>query len=382
MTDPALLQLLREIRDGTATPEGLARAKALAAAELRLPEGIRQGVLEDQPAAEAAGLLELLDGGDSLLAELAEAVRQEAGVGPGVQVDDAWAGVGLALGQAVAAECGDIEVSTQVLAVLRAEAGGVFAEVPVADAVRALAGEADVGDDVMARLDGAWVSAMLDNELAPADRQVAVRRLLEATSARVEMTALADLGRDLRGAVAASAGDTPPLWEGVARAVGIADPNEVPGWEMVPLADAVRVEAGDVVVAEAVMATIRRQAVIEAIRLPDPQVEGRESAVSPSSGRPREVLPRFFIPGWGGFAIAAAAALVAVLLRQGWSPTELETVVPVGTEEIAFAMPDEIVIEDLSFADDVTVFQAEGDEGALIIWIDDEPDPADHEEAL
>jgi hypothetical protein len=37
-----------------------------------------------------------------------------------------------------------------------------------------------------------------------------------------------------------------------------------------------------------------------------------------------------------------------------------------------FASADEVVVEELDYGADVTVFQAEGDEGAVIIWVDEE----------
>ena len=37
-----------------------------------------------------------------------------------------------------------------------------------------------------------------------------------------------------------------------------------------------------------------------------------------------------------------------------------------------FAMAAEVIVEDLSYSDTVQVMQTEGDEGALIIWLDEE----------
>ena len=40
--------------------------------------------------------------------------------------------------------------------------------------------------------------------------------------------------------------------------------------------------------------------------------------------------------------------------------------------ELMFASSSEVQIVDLTFGDDVVVFQDEGDDGALILWVDDE----------
>ena len=37
-----------------------------------------------------------------------------------------------------------------------------------------------------------------------------------------------------------------------------------------------------------------------------------------------------------------------------------------------FAHAGEVVVEDLSYGDDVQVLQTEGDEGAVILWVDEE----------
>ena len=39
--------------------------------------------------------------------------------------------------------------------------------------------------------------------------------------------------------------------------------------------------------------------------------------------------------------------------------------------ELEFAAAGELVVEDLEYAADVTVMQAEGDEGAVILWMED-----------
>ena len=48
--------------------------------------------------------------------------------------------------------------------------------------------------------------------------------------------------------------------------------------------------------------------------------------------------------------------------------------VPVSPEvpELVFASASDVVVEDLSFGDGVQVFQTEGDDGALVLWIEEE----------
>ena len=74
---------------------------------------------------------------------------------------------------------------------------------------------------------------------------------------------------------------------------------------------------------------------------------------------------------WGAWATAAIAA--AVLLVVGPSAFEADSGAASGPgEPIRFAMAAEVIVEDLSYSDTVQVMQTEGDEGALIIWLDEE----------
>lgn len=309
---------------------------------------------------------------------IAEAVHYEAGLAP---VDAAvLAAVGrpvLPMAAAVHAEAGEIELAASVAsaigdqvlplaAALRAEAGlvdvadavleaiGGEARVPVSDAVRSEAGEVDVWPELAPAFDEAWLSAMLDGELAPAAHRVAAGRLGRNLRLGREMTAFADIGQQLRSAVAEEAGEAPSVWSEVAKAIGIADPEEVVGYDGAEVAAAIRAEAGTVDVTAAVMATIRRQAVVPVEpEIPEP---ANDSGFS-----------------WGAVAAVAAVLLVVVgvarVMPFGGSSTETSA-------DLTFASAAEITVNELSYDENtfVQVIQAEADDGgsALIIWVDEE----------
>ncbi|MBT3222377.1 MAG: hypothetical protein HN348_25165 [Proteobacteria bacterium] len=41
-------------------------------------------------------------------------------------------------------------------------------------------------------------------------------------------------------------------------------------------------------------------------------------------------------------------------------------------KNLRFASSSEIVVHDLEYGDNIQVFQAEGDEGAMILWVEEE----------
>lgn len=147
-----------------------------------------------------------------------------------------------------------------------------------------------------------------------------------------------------------------------------------------PVAEAVRWAAGEVEVAQAVMAalSIEGPAVREAVAAEAGSVDVAASvmaAVAPVAASPVVVAPAPTpAPAndargwtWAGVALAAVA-LVVVVVGQLGSPFGA------GLEPAAlsFAQAGEIVVEDLSYGDDVQVFQTEGEQGAVIIWVDEE----------
>lgn len=422
----SLESLLFRIRDRVATDAEIERARAMIRADVRLPEELREVVdLSDDPVGDAVGLLAVL-GADSLFGEVLReglAAEMEADaelVVTAEMVDGEWAW-GPALADAVRAEAGELEIADAVVeavggparfplaAAVRAEAGevelassvlaavglaeraldlagaiasdagsvevadAVFASLglpvrpPVAEAVREEAGSVELWASLEPVVSDVWVSAMLDHELEPAAHRAAVRRLQESPEAGQLMTAFASLGGDLRTAIRTEAGDCPYVWEAVARSIGI-EPEAVPGWDGALVAEAVRAEAGPVDVTAAVMKQVEGRA-----RLPYAAVELRElpsmeAANDRASGR------------WssGAVLMALAAAFLLMALPGTWkqvAPVDgprtavVAPVAPIAAQQ--FASADEIVVEALDYGDLANVTLATGDEGALILWVDE-----------
>lgn len=276
---------------------------------------------------------------------IADAVRAEAGradVVARVGARLAWP-ASPPVAAAVRAEAGRVELAEIVLARLSL----AETRVPVADAVRAEAGSVDVAGTIADLVAPWWVSALLDRSLSEPAHRLAARRLMTDPAAGREMTAYAELGRNLRASVLEEAGEIGSVWPAVASAIGIAEPDEVPGYDGAAVAAAVRAEAGTIDVTADVMRLIRRRSLAP--------VEEIEAA--PAN--------RGFT--WGAIAVAAVAILTLLVGRNF-------TATPVPVEEpIEFASAAEITVDDLSYGEDtlVQVIQEEGDDAALIIWVDE-----------
>lgn len=379
-----LEDLLFRIRDGQASTDEVERARSLVAVEQRLPDELREVIdFRDDPAGDAAGLLAVL-GADSLFGEVlregveaelapqvepetleasnreevvpeevwplsevfAAAVRYEAGEVElalpvvqrvGLQVPQ------VPLVQAVRAESGRVQLAAAVL-----EAVGLPVEtVQVAEAVREEAGEVEVESFVAE----GWISAMVDGELDAEARQAAIRNLRAHPEAGATMTAFASLGTELRHALREEAEEVGYLWGDVARAIGV-DPEAVRGWDGAAVAEAIRTEAGEVDVADVVMARVVRPLptmIAEPEPLPEPANTGRS---------------------WSGLLMAiAAAAVLLIAVPTTWNQTGGAPTVEISSAQ--FAAADEIVIENLDYGENSNVQQMMGDEGALILWVDE-----------
>jgi hypothetical protein len=441
-------QLLMSVRDGDTRPATLARARALLAVDPRLPPDLREfGLSEDEPAIDAAALLGVLGLDDGLLGGLlaealadeaaaaprvgditaemlqdqeaaglppvAEAVRAEAGeVDIAVSVVVRMGLIPAPVADAVRSEAGEVEVVGEVVDRMRAEAlvdvaGAVAAlagrvdlldaimarvmpaadpdtvplSAPIADAVRTLAGEVDVvpavsaalGHPVMpvaaavvaeagdaevwsglaAAFSPEWASALLDRELAPAAHRLAAARMRERGVSQT-ITAWAEIGQAVRDQVVAEAGSV-AVWGAVAARIGVADAEAVAGWREGTVAEAVRAAAGTVDVTRAVESRVR----------------ARHTAMAPAAANDSRAWVRVVAVG-----LAAAAVLfisvsrVIPLLSPGISEDASLAVAP------DFATGEEIRVEDLSWSAEshVQVIQSQDDAGqqALIIWIDEE----------
>ncbi len=399
-----LTHLLERIERGEHTPAELERARTLARQDDRLPEELRLEVLTDEDAqADAGALLSLLDAdpfaglvgqavfdgagidvADAVLAAIgsaerppvADAVREEAGPVPDMEVpDDGWlpiaesltrglrevalgidvtgavlASIGadsqVAVAQAVRNLAGDIDVVPAVLTAL----GHV--PVDIAAAVRSEAGVVDVVQPVMDAVEPVWLCGILDGQLPAEQHREAAHALMRDGTLGLTMTEFADIGQKLREVLRAEA-DSVNVWASVAPELGLADPEQVVGWDGPAFASALRTQAGSLDVADAVMLRVQ-----QASAAPAPVEVPKPANASPSSWR--SAVPALVM-------IAAAAALF-VMVGLPTTPSQ-------GTDNgpaLQFASASEVTIEDLSYADDVIVhvIPAEGD-APLIVWVDE-----------
>jgi hypothetical protein len=296
-----LESLLVAIRDGTAGPEVLSRARELASADERIPAELRSEVLLDpeEAASDAAGLLAVLgadDLGDLILSAVMEEIAltapqsQAEPLDPAdLEFEDAWTPIGAALREGLLEEARNFEIADVVMRrvpVVDFPWGPLLAE-----AVANEAGMADVAQQVLGGLGRP--------ELAP------VAAAVRAEAGPVE----------LAGSVMSALGHAEPL----------------------PVAEAVRAYAGRVDVVDRVMLLVAPQ----------------ERLVAANH---RWV--------YASLLVAAITLLVVVTGR---------LVTPVGGPEmLQFARASEVIVEDLNYANDVQLMVLEGDEGAVIIWFDEE----------
>lgn len=412
-TDARLPEELREVVDFEDAVGDAVGLLAVLGADSLFGEALREGIALELAEPEIGP--EQVDGDWELAADFVAAVRAEAGE---VELSDAVIAViggdaRLAVGEAVRAEAGDVELADAVLARLglvepergllaaavASEAGSVDVvaavegeltelrlplaaaiaseagtveladlvlaaiggpeRIPVAEAVRSEAGSVELWSTLEPAVSDAWVSAMLDHELSPAAHRAAVLRLQGSPECGALMTAFASLGGDVRRAVASEAGEVESVWAAVASAIGV-DAEEVAGWSEVPFAAAVRSEAGGVDVAAAVMQSVQR------VRMPYAAIEV-EAVPAPANQNTRWTT--------SALLMAMAAAFLVMALPGTWSVEQA----PRGPEvtwvdafaSAKFASADEIVVEALDVGDQANVYQATGDAGALILWVDE-----------
>lgn len=336
---------LIELQPGDGFLLDLGSALADEAGDIDISVGVLAAISGQMPLSEAVR--------DDLPVPVADAVRDEAGgldvVAPVLDeagLEDArWP-----IAEAVRDEAGEIDDARQVMAAI-----GVTT-LPIAAAIHDEAGAVDVVDAVVVRVSPWWLSAMLDRALTPGEHRAAAARLAAEPGAGREMTALADVGRELRAALIAEAGAAPDLWHGVAAKIGIADPEAVPGWEGVPLAEALRDEAGAVSVVDEVLRRVERSAQGFAPPAPAPANRGFT---------------------YGAIALAAVA-LFTVVVGNAWFGGSPSGEAPIDRGQplasLDFASPDEITIDDLEYGQDanVQVITTEGENAAMIIWVEGE----------
>lgn len=251
--------------------------------------------------------------------------------------------------QAVLAQAGEVEVDRgfDPVSVRLADA--------LASAVAEAAGPVDVRARVQAEVEGVglpegWLAGLLDHTL-PAEVHARAAAQV-ATDPRLghELGLHAEVARRLRNAVTDQAGATPDVWRAIAPEIGFADPEGVPGWNPELLREAVRSEAGEIHIAQAVVAQLRREA-----QAPIPDEP-------PAMNR-----------GWIAAAVLLlAAAAAALMVVPSWF-------VPVESDDlfvqrpISFATGGEINLDEVRYGEKASVYVdlPPTAEGSVIIWVDD-----------
>lgn len=253
----------------------------------------------------------------------------------------------VSLAMALAVEAAEIDVSGAVLADIGAAVD------PIGDAVRDAAGTVDIVAGVMAQLDeqGALpVSEALVDEAGAFDAAAAVLAALDL-----------DAGVPVARAVLDEAG-------GVDVVAGVMAELEA---DLAPVGQAVHDAAGDIDIADAVMASLAAPSAMPAAVGEAPKVGVAANNTTRWFAAMLAAAMVALVLGLGGYLGGgpAAPSTGVVNIASGDGDTDA---LPEMAPELMFASASEVQIEDLSFGDDVVVFQDEGDDGALILWVDEE----------
>lgn len=340
-----LENLLIRLRAGDVRPGDPATARALVAGDARIPAELRDAVFRsaDECADDAAGVLAVL-GLDDLGAVLSAGIREEVaalGSAPWPADEDAWAPLGRALAEGLAAEAAAVDVTEAVVRRL-----------PLA----AFAHGQLVGDAVAREAGGVEVADGVDRDLGHAGRGTPVGAAVRALSGEADVS---------RGVLEALGFASPPVAEAVRAEAGDVDVAGAVGEALAlgslgpDLAAAVRQEAGRVDVVPGVMAAIG------AWRAEVPAVDG--PVLLPARGPARAANQGQW--GFAGFALAAAVLISVVVGRLA---IPVDPVITAAELQPVFAHAGEVVIEDLQYGDNVQVLQTEGDDGAVVLFIDEE----------
>jgi len=356
----------------------------------RIDELLMRVLDEEATSDERQELLALADA-DARLTELSElrlqlrdavfewsddAVEVVGAVMAALQMDDGWDALSEGLRDAFTAEAlafdgafeGAFDVSEAVMAAVAPVALAAAEEAPPE----------------------AVLSALHDGELS-AERRVEMARVLGADRSSLStLTDYADIGRLVREGLQNEArhADLSPVWRSVAPAIGLSDPEEVPGWA--PISDALR----EAVAAASVMSAAESVALADAVMdgIPNPvrdlelaHAQDLEELVNPSELR-----------GWivrliGPAAILALGLLLVIpKLSQVPETVDIEPTPPVAenteSEGNFEAMTDggaivdglaAVQVESLETADDVFVQVMQfDDDGPLFLMIDDAEEPS------
>lgn len=279
------------------------------------------------------------------------------------------------LREAVMEEVGQPEeVVGEVLAALAIDDGWDLTALSLRDALKVesppdLSGA--VLQAIMAPDPDAALSALVDGEVSVEQRLALAKRLMDDREAHQVLAEYAEIGRMLRESTQRVAGPSfDGVWEGVAKAISLDDPDYVPGWE--PLAVAVR----ESVLAEATLSPQESARLTGAILNALPRAEEAPAPV---------VAPR--VPWWrallqgpvfGAAALAAAAVLLLnlpALREEPTSPAAPEVAPQIAASadgELKIGTFNQIEVESLEVAPDVMVQVVQLEDGAPVLLMIDE----------
>lgn len=325
---PRIDELLMRVLDGEASPAQRAELMALADADARLAplfvlrERLRAAVLEE-------------------VGEPEEVVGE---VLAALSIDDGWDATSLALREALTSDATP-DVSGAVLAAILAP------EPPDPEGA---------------------LSALFDGELSVEARLELARRLHTDRDAHQTLAEYAEIGRMVRESTQRIAGARfDGVWNGVAGAIGLDDPEAVPGWE--PIGAAVREAVAENTRLAPEEAALLTGAILNALPRPEP-----ESAPAAEPALPwwRALLRAPMLVA----AMVAAAALVVVNLpgpSEIKAPTVAEVApqnpIPTDTEgEIVIGAFNQAEVESLEVAADVMVQVVQLEDGAPVLLMIDE----------
>ena len=242
-------------------------------------------------------------------------------------------GVSAMLAASLHAEAGDIDVVQAILATL----GESGARTPLAAALVSEAGRVELTQAIFEELGLTIHSTALKSAVADEAGEVSLAEPVLERLGHSDAARTSDLGMAIR----AAAGDIGDVWSRIAAEIE-------PSAGTLPVREAVVQEAGEIDIVRPVMHTVQRDSLGIVGELPAPANQ----------------------PRWGFAALLAVAA--AALLMIGVRASVGELPLDIAPTPLQFAAAGEVVVHELEYSENVQVFQVEGDEGAMILWVDEE----------
>lgn len=215
------------------------------------------------------------------------------------------------------------------------------------------------------------ISRLFDGDLSVQARKDLAPQLQSDVPALAALNDYATLGRLVREAVSEHSrrDDLSGIWAAVAPAIGLSDPEAVPGWEPIgaALVAAVR-EHGHL---EEPQQVALAASIMEEVESYTAHMAGAQNAKPESSGWFKWAIPTFAL------AAGAAAMLFFAIIGDGVNSELGEEII-----HIEYAEIDEASLEELEYADDVFVhvMTADDSDGPLIIMIDEDVAPVEMED--